>query len=356
MIRIDLLPGYVAKRRLTVQLMFVFCLLFIAVTGGSLAYNYMYLVPQAETQEGLANTAQGLRTQIDGVNAKTQEITAQAGPVQQRLDFVNAVQAYNRAWPALYNQLAKYTDTKLVYSSAQVSGDSMTINAYTPSIEEVGRYLEEIYKEPDFSSVTIDHLPGYPESVINKYYLYGNLIAVGVLGGGATNQQGTAQGASANGYRSIAASIARPTGGGYGPSNAPQNSYAGGNAAGGETGISGNAGEPAYGAVIDPLQAQEVPTTTLDAIVDRQVDPLASGDQLNRLRLLVRNRLLRQVQVKHQIRGFEISVSATLKKPLVPPVVPTAATVAAAAASGPTGPASAVGGPGVLGTPAAKAQ
>jgi hypothetical protein len=163
-----------------------------------------------------------------------------------------------------------------------------------------------MYKEPDIATVNIDHLPDYPDAVVDKYYLHGKLIAVGYLPGltpvtpgmGAPGQFGGQQGQQPQ-YNSGAQRFGGPTG------------YGGGAASG-------------FGQSIDPEQQLDTPNGNIDDMVNSVVSPLAGPSQTVRLKALVRSQLLKEVVVKHQVRGFQVSVSATLKNPLVPPQVPAA--------------------------------
>lgn len=339
MIRIDLLPDYVAKRRLTLLLMWVFGVFFVVITCSLLAFNFLVLVPQVQTQQALATDDASKKSDIDALNASASSTLAQIQPIQEKLQFVDDVQNYNRSWVALYDQLARYTDSKVVYASTTVTGATMAISVYTPSIDEVGRYLERMYEEPDFSTVSIDHLPAYPESVIDKFYLDGKLIAVGDLPGLDNARPGTANGAGRGGPGQQNSSQ-------YGQNPGQGGQPNGLNNRGG--GLDSN-GLPTYGTVINPLTAQEIPNGSLDEAIDAVVSPLATGDQVTRLRDVVRQRLLRQVVVKHQIRGFQLSVTAVLKKPLTPPAVPGTAAVGGAAVPGAFGGAGMGGG---MGAPA----
>lgn len=322
MIRIDLLPAYVARRRLVGRFSIVFVLLFVLITGGLLSYNYFILVPTAEQKEDQATQAEAERKKIDGLKAQAAQIQSGIAPIQTKLDFIKAVQDYNRSWVTLYDTLARYTDPRVVYSSAAVSGTNLSVAAYSPSIEEAGLFLEEIYKEPDFSSVNIDHLPGYPDAIINKYYLNGKLIAVGSLAGIDTGRPGVPGQFGPNGP------------GGYGGPGGGQRppGYGSGPVPGGFGPGSGGTG--GFGQVIDPLAATETPNGSIDQMVQAVVSPLATGQQATRLSALVRARLLRQVVVKHQVRGFDVGVTATLKNAFSPPAIPAATGAPTGAPSG----------------------
>ena len=63
-------------------------------------------------------------------------------PTEAKLQFVADARNYNKEWARLYDTVARYTDPKMIYTDATVSGTALSIKAYAPSIAEVGRYLE----------------------------------------------------------------------------------------------------------------------------------------------------------------------------------------------------------------------
>ncbi len=128
-------------------------------------------------------------------------------PIKAKLKFVDDVHAYATAWIKLYNTLADQSPkSSFIYTDASVSGTTMTIKAYSPSVEEVGRYLQAMYQESDFSQVVVDHVPGYPDNVRHLYYLNGRMVFAdgatassasgGPSGGGPSSSGGASAGAS----------------------------------------------------------------------------------------------------------------------------------------------------------------
>src|SRR5665213_3436027 len=98
MIRIDLLPDYVAKRRLTLLLMWVFGALFAAITCGMLAVNFLVLAPQATQLDQEATAHETIQTQINNVKTETTTTLSLVQPIQDKLQFVSDVENYNRSW------------------------------------------------------------------------------------------------------------------------------------------------------------------------------------------------------------------------------------------------------------------
>jgi Tfp pilus assembly protein PilN len=161
MLRINLLPAYVAQRRVTRMLLAVYgtiLIVLLVVIGGF----YGAIAPMDDHYKYLADQAAAAKAAVDAVNTQASTVTSSIGPIQQKLDFVNAVHDYNKAFPKLFEEVAQYTSPKILYNSMSLSGTSLTITGYTPSLNELGKYLIEMYKEPDASAVALaTAIPGY---------------------------------------------------------------------------------------------------------------------------------------------------------------------------------------------------
>ena len=330
MLRINLLPGYVAQRRLTRKLIPIFAGVFVVLTVGLLVYNMAVQTPHLNDLKATATTQEQEKQVNDAIKAKTTSERAAIAPITANLKMVSDIYAYNASWAKLYDTMARYTTSDMIYTEAKVDGSTLAIHAWAPSIAAVGRYLQEMYREPDFSSVTIDQLPGYPDAVLNKYYLNGQLIAVGTPPGqaqqGGAAGSGAAYGASAYGGSGMGRSGGgSPYGGGgspYGGGGRSSSSYPGASGSGSgypggssTRGGGGNGSGPNFNIINEPQ-------TSLDEIVQSKLDPLASTDQQARLRAFIRSRLLRKVIQKREAKGFEFNVTATLKQPLTRPTIP----------------------------------
>lgn len=340
MLRINLLPASVAQRRIAKKMTALFSLLFLIFLIGPLAYNLAVQKPHQAEIEQQATEAEAGKAKTDALKAQAAAQVALIAPIKAKVDFVKQVYANNRRWPQLYATVARYTNSDILYSDAAVSGQTMSIKAYTPSIAAVGRYLQTMYKEPDFTTVAIDRLPGYPDALVSKYYYHGKLVGVGAPpggspgagagggaagfgGGGGGYPGGGGAGGGKGGPGGATATGLSTSGGGSGPSGG---SGFGGSGFGGGAGSSGDAG-------------------TVVSSFDSAINPLASPEQ--RARLFAQ--AIRQATgkwngssgVRREPKGFEITVTATLKDPPVAPVVP-----GSGAAGGPGGGAPGGGFPG----------
>ena len=371
MLRINLLPSYVTQRRLTRKLIPIFIGLFVlSVVLPLVAYSILHGKLAALTQQ--ANDAVAGKAKTDALKTEATTTLAQVDPINAKLQFFTAVDAYPLKWVELYNTLADTTPkSSFIYTGAQVTGPTMAIKAYSPSVEEVGRYLQVMYHEPDFSTVAVDRIPAYPDNIRHLYYLNGVMVfADGATGSGAGSSSGGFGGSGGfpggrggypggppgGGFPGRGGGFPSGGGGGQVASNAPANfspdtlgpngptnipagvgppppeltggvaaTGGGGNARGGFPGGAGF-GQAAGGGNYSPNFLR---------IAGRNISPFASP--------AVRDQILRQalhrVVEKTVPKGFDINVTATLKQPLTPPGLPGSAPAGGAAPGGfPGGP------------------
>lgn len=373
MLRINLLPTYVQQRRLTKRLVPLFLLIFAFFVAVPLA-AYFYEKGKLATITQEASDAVTGKGKTDALKTQAASTIAQVAPIQAKLQFVTDGDAYMRKWVALYSTVADTTPkNSFIYTGASVSGTTMSIKAYSPSVEDVGTYLQVMYHEPDFVTVAVDHIPAYPENVRHLYYLNGVLVfADGATGGAGAAQSGgrggypggsggfpggsggyPGGGGSQGGGQAVAGAPANYTPDALGP-NGPSNVPPGvgppppqltGGAVAGNT--QGQGGGP---------QGQNGSTGGYSErflqIAGKGISPFASPA----VRDQILAKKLRQVVEVTVPKGFDINVTATLKEALTPPVLPGAAPAAGAGGPGgfPGGPGGFSGGPGSPGGPPAR--
>ena len=428
MLRINLLPDYVKQRRQIKQLIAGFTIAAIACVVLPLGI-YFYQVGKLKTLTAQANAAVEGKRKTDESKALAVSTLALVDPIKAKIDYVAAALANPGHWVQFYNTLANVTPlNSLIYSSttlgagtgaagaypgsggatavaAATGPTSVTIKAYSSSVAMVGRYLQAMYREPDFTTVAVDKVPGYPDNVRNLYY-YGKTLVFaddatstdssssgsgypgsggarsGYPGGASSSYPGSAGGGRPGGY---------PTGGGgtgqtsgaNGPAdytaanlgpNAPGNvppgvgppppeltggiSVTGANGPGGtpsgtpagqRPGLEQAGGQNAQqngtgGVGATPVIYGEV----FDRVAGSNISPFATPE----VRQSILRARLRRVVKKTVPRGFELTVTAALKEEttrlLTPPVLPGSAPAAGTGAPGafPGGPGGRGGYPG----------
>ncbi|MDQ2688103.1 MAG: hypothetical protein M3Y28_09585, partial [Armatimonadota bacterium] len=236
MLRIDLLPTYVKQRRVTKQVITAFVIAAILCVALPMLF-YVYKEKQLKDLTAKADAAVAGKAKTDASKALAASTLALVDPIKAKIDFVAAVLDYPRHWVQFYNTLADVTPrNSFIYSgttlgagaaaggssqggygssgvtTASTGPNSVTIQAYSKSVAEVGRYLQAMYREPDFTTVAVDKVPGYPDNIRNLYY-YGKTL---VFADDATSS-GASSGGSSSGGRPGGSSGGRPGGspGGY---------------------------------------------------------------------------------------------------------------------------------------------
>lgn len=128
----------------------------------------------------LATKERNLNTQVLEWEAKAQEVKgieaqaaaeeAKAGPIKGKVEFIEKLMAYNVEYPKLYEELAKYTYSRIVYKSVEPSSNQLKISAHALSVGDCGRYLLNMYRASHvFTSVTIDDIPDWSGSIPNGF-------------------------------------------------------------------------------------------------------------------------------------------------------------------------------------------
>ena len=340
MLRINLLPPYVQQVRRAKRLIPVFVLAFaLSVALPLAAYFYLHGKLVKLTQD--ANAAVAGKAVTDSLKAEAGTTIAQVGPIQQKLQFFTDVDAYDRKWVAKYAQLAQTTPkSSFIYDGAAITGPTMAIKAYSPSVETVGQYLQVMYHEPDFSTVGVDRIPAYPDNIRHLYYLDGVLV---FADGATAGAGGAAPGGISSGFGG------RPGLGGAGgsPGGYGGGGSQGGQAAGappnytpealgpnGETNLPPDVGPPPPEIAVGGTGQQTggypgggqgagggqtgTYSPAFLRVAGRGISPFASPA----IRERIYQKALRRVVVKTVPKGFDINVTATLKEPLTPPVLP----------------------------------
>lgn len=163
MIRINLLPKTINTKRILRNTAILFGVLLVAVLAGGMTYGHK-LDNDRLAEEKLASDTEAYEKKVKDLQAQAQTLRDSIKPIKQKLDFINAVIEYNGKTPKLYKQVAAWTYEKITYKSMAISSDgaSLTMDARAKSLDDVGRYLLNMYRATDlFTEVTISGVPGY---------------------------------------------------------------------------------------------------------------------------------------------------------------------------------------------------
>lgn len=358
MLRINLLPPYVTQRRLTKRLIPVFALLLlVSVALPLLLFANMKTHLNDITQQAEADEqAKSANDALDALAASTK---AQVQPILDKVNFVEAIHKYNRDQVTTIVAVANQSPKKSFIYSGMAPGagySTMTINAYSPSVEEAGRYLQAMYQQPAFTSVAVDNIPGYPNNVQHRWYLGKirpeNMVfadGASASGGGAAGGSGYPGGGGYPGGAGGGTAAAAPGGSNAlnlasnGPGNVPPGvgppppELTGGLAtAGGGGGYpgGGGGGYPGGGGGVQAGGGGYSPNFLRIALAG--VSPFATPEVI--ARILASK--MRQVHMVTIPKGFNVTVTAGINTPYAPltaPAPPGSAPAGGAAGGFPSG-------------------
>lgn len=192
MLKINLLPSYIYEKRKVKQTAIVFAVLFIGVVAGMVAWYVALGAKQREMTIQVADMQQKANEvkQIEALAAAEEQ---RLPIIQGKVAFIESVMDYNLAYPKLYEEMAKYTYNRIMYTSVDPSGGQLKIAAHARSIGDCGRYLLNMYRASHiFTTVGIDAVPGWPRQ-------------------NASGTQGTGLGFDFNVTCSLAKPVAQPS-------------------------------------------------------------------------------------------------------------------------------------------------
>lgn len=169
-IKINLLPRTVNAKVVVRNTALVFAVLFVAIVAGGFTYT-SHLRNSVEEWKAAADQKEQWEARVKSIEGQASQLRSSIKPIQDKLAFIDAVLAYNNQYPDLYGEIAKWTYERVMYSSmACDNGSEVKITAMAKTVDDVGRYLLNLYNATDlFSEVSISGIPGYPNNNTTSY-------------------------------------------------------------------------------------------------------------------------------------------------------------------------------------------
>lgn len=165
MLKINLLPSYIYEKRKLRQVTILFGVLVLGTAVGMFGWFSVLTKQKQELTIQVADMEQKMN-EVKALEAQVAAEEAKAPPMQNKVSFVEGIMAYNTEYPKLYEELAKYTYSRILYKSIEPSGTQLKISASARSVGDCGRYLLNMYRASHiFTSVTIDSVPGWNGSI-----------------------------------------------------------------------------------------------------------------------------------------------------------------------------------------------
>lgn len=216
MLRINLLPAYLAERRKTRTAIILSTLLFLGVLGGMLFW-WSSTNTAVQARETEANQMEQEATAVQGLETQASTIRQGIQPISAKVDFIKQVQFYNGLKQRIYRQAARYTTNNIEYNSMAVQGETLSMNAFATKLPDIGRFLITFFGNPDVRAVSVSGVPGWPRGQNG-----GGGGGAGIPGGG-----GGPYGGGGGGGGSYGGGGGSPYGGG-GPAGLPPGGAPGG--------------------------------------------------------------------------------------------------------------------------------
>ncbi len=161
-IRINLLPKTWNEKAALRNLAIMMGALVLIVALAGFGYNMM-LSNDIEKMADLAGRYEQWQSRVQQIQSQTGQFRSMTQPIQAKIDFFDAVEKYNKEYPQLYREVARWTYDKVAYSNLSCDGSSVSMNANCKRLEDVGRYLLNMYRATHlFSEISISNIPGYP--------------------------------------------------------------------------------------------------------------------------------------------------------------------------------------------------
>lgn len=162
MLRINLLPAYIAEQKKTRVAWGMAIGMFVLLSA--ILPVYGLVVQQRDLDEATAK-AEKAKTDADrvrGLQAEEQAVRAKIDPIQKKVQFVDNVRYFNRLPGRIYANTAKYTLKDVEYSGMAVSGDTLQITAFVQRLDDLGRFYLTLFANPDIKGLSIK--PSWPSS------------------------------------------------------------------------------------------------------------------------------------------------------------------------------------------------
>jgi len=185
MIKINLLPKSIYERRIVKNTAVLFGVLVVAVVAIGIVYTHLFLVPMVQAQEQDAAAAEDIERQVVAIEKERDEWKAKVPAIQQKLDFIRNVLEYNKKYPKLFEDVARWTYEKVAYTDMASDGAQVSMTARATSLDDIGRFLLNMYRATAlFTEVTISGVPGYPIGSGDTSGAQVQNIGLGAWGGG----------------------------------------------------------------------------------------------------------------------------------------------------------------------------
>jgi len=162
MLRINLLPAYIAERKKTTTAIVLASVLWLLVLGLGLGYYFGSLSPQVADAETAATKEQAAADAVTKYAADTDTLREKIKPLKDKVDFVKLVRFHNQIRQKIYRNAARYTYKNVEYNQMAINDRTLVVSAFVKNVSDLGRFYINMFGNPDVTAVSIQVIPSWP--------------------------------------------------------------------------------------------------------------------------------------------------------------------------------------------------
>ena len=155
-IKINLLPKSYYERKAAARLIPLFVLILALVVGGLFGYKVKVLDTEIAELNKKIEVAKDIQAKVNALNNEVEQKRSEVAFYTKRVDFMDAVMRFNQSIPSVFEKVAMWTYDKVQYTSLGTDGRSVTIQGRARSLDDIGRYILNLYKAGDvFTNISL---------------------------------------------------------------------------------------------------------------------------------------------------------------------------------------------------------
>lgn len=145
-IKINLLPKSYYEKKAAQQLMALLLVILVLVVAGLFYYKMKVIDVEIADLNKKIEYANDIKAKVESLNAEVEARRAEVAYYTKRVDFMKSVLRFNNSIPSIFQDVAVWTYEKVQYTSISTDGSSVTISARARSLDDIGRYILNLYK------------------------------------------------------------------------------------------------------------------------------------------------------------------------------------------------------------------
>ncbi len=147
-VKINLLPKSYYETKAAKGLIWLFAAILIAMIIGGIFWKISIDKQIAEVQNKI-DVANQYKSQIDAIEAEITNRQNEVAYYQIRVDAIQKVLDFNKTIHEPFDEVARWTYEKVQYTSLSINGTSVTIRGRARSLNDVARYILNLYQASD---------------------------------------------------------------------------------------------------------------------------------------------------------------------------------------------------------------